>query len=100
MSSPAFSLRSPHNLARATGYAFSPWAFFCMALQQTSLPATKNRPEFSRKRWQRQFLVRANICFGRSNSVAEVTQEIATHSAEETIAWGREFAKRVQAPLM
>jgi len=29
-----------------------------------------------------------------------VPEELLTHSAEETIAWGREFAKRVQAPLM
>jgi len=29
-----------------------------------------------------------------------VAEEILTHSAEETIAWGREFAKRVHAPLM
>jgi tRNA threonylcarbamoyladenosine biosynthesis protein TsaE len=29
-----------------------------------------------------------------------VAEEILTHSAEETIAWGREFAKRLQAPLM
>ena len=27
-------------------------------------------------------------------------EEIVTHSAEETIAWGREFASRVKAPLM
>jgi tRNA threonylcarbamoyladenosine biosynthesis protein TsaE len=29
-----------------------------------------------------------------------VAEEILTHSAEETIAWGREFAKRLRAPLM
>lgn len=34
---------------------------------------------------------------GRSSSVPE---ELLTHSAEETIAWGREFAKRVHAPLL
>lgn len=27
-------------------------------------------------------------------------QEIVTHSAEETTAWGREFAKTLQAPLL
>ena len=27
-------------------------------------------------------------------------EEIVTHSAEETIAWGREFASRVKAPFM
>ena len=32
--------------------------------------------------------------------MAEAAQEIVTHSAEETITWGREFAKRVEAPLM
>jgi len=31
---------------------------------------------------------------------ASVSEEIVTHSAEETIAWGREFASRVKAPLM
>lgn len=29
-----------------------------------------------------------------------MAEEIVTHSAEETIAWGRGFAKRLQAPLM
>jgi tRNA threonylcarbamoyladenosine biosynthesis protein TsaE len=29
-----------------------------------------------------------------------VPEEIVTHSSEETIAWGREFAKRVQAPAL
>jgi len=29
-----------------------------------------------------------------------VSEGIVTHSAEETIAWGREFASRVKAPLM
>ena len=29
-----------------------------------------------------------------------MAEEILTHSAEETIAWGRELAKRVDAPLM
>ena len=29
-----------------------------------------------------------------------MAEEILTHSAEETIAWGREFAKRLRAPLM
>ena len=27
-------------------------------------------------------------------------EEIITHSAEETIAWGRELAKRLQAPVL
>jgi tRNA threonylcarbamoyladenosine biosynthesis protein TsaE len=34
---------------------------------------------------------------GSCNGVAE---EIITHSSEETIAWGREFAKRVNAPAL
>lgn len=29
-----------------------------------------------------------------------MAEEIITHSAEETIQWGREFAKRLKAPLM
>jgi len=29
-----------------------------------------------------------------------VAEELLTHSAEETIAWGREFAARVKAPVM
>lgn len=27
-------------------------------------------------------------------------EEVITHSAEETTAWGREFAKRLQAPML
>ena len=27
-------------------------------------------------------------------------EEVITHSAEETISWGREFAKRLQAPVL
>jgi len=29
-----------------------------------------------------------------------VAEEVITHSAEETIAWGREFAKTLHAPVM
>jgi tRNA threonylcarbamoyladenosine biosynthesis protein TsaE len=29
-----------------------------------------------------------------------VAEEIITHSAEETTSWGREFAKRLQAPVL
>jgi len=29
-----------------------------------------------------------------------VPEEIITHSAEETIRWGREFAKRLKAPVL
>jgi len=29
-----------------------------------------------------------------------VTEEVITHSAEETIAWGRKLAERLQAPLL
>jgi tRNA threonylcarbamoyladenosine biosynthesis protein TsaE len=29
-----------------------------------------------------------------------VTQEIVTHSSEETTRWGREFAKRLTAPVL
>jgi tRNA threonylcarbamoyladenosine biosynthesis protein TsaE len=29
-----------------------------------------------------------------------VAEEIVTHSAEETIRWGREFAKRLEAPVL
>jgi tRNA threonylcarbamoyladenosine biosynthesis protein TsaE len=29
-----------------------------------------------------------------------VLEEIITHSAEETTSWGREFAKRLQAPVL
>src|SRR5215472_9521558 len=44
-----------------------------------------------------EFRAPANISFGRFNSVPE---EIITHSAEETIQWGREFAKRLKAPVL
>lgn len=29
-----------------------------------------------------------------------MTEEVVTHSAEETTQWGREFAKRLRAPLL
>jgi len=29
-----------------------------------------------------------------------VAEEVVTHSAEETIAWGREFSKRLRAPVL
>jgi tRNA threonylcarbamoyladenosine biosynthesis protein TsaE len=29
-----------------------------------------------------------------------VAEEVITHSAEETTAWGREFAKRLRAPVL
>lgn len=29
-----------------------------------------------------------------------MTEEVITHSAEETIAWGRKLAERLQAPLL
>jgi tRNA threonylcarbamoyladenosine biosynthesis protein TsaE len=29
-----------------------------------------------------------------------VAEEVITHSAEETVAWGREFAKRLEAPAL
>lgn len=29
-----------------------------------------------------------------------MTEEIITHSAEETTRWGREFAKRIRAPVL
>jgi len=29
-----------------------------------------------------------------------VTEEVITHSAEETMQWGREFAKRLQPPVL
>jgi tRNA threonylcarbamoyladenosine biosynthesis protein TsaE len=29
-----------------------------------------------------------------------VPEEVITHSADETTAWGREFAKRLQAPVL
>lgn len=39
----------------------------------------------------------ANGSSGKFNSVAE---EIITRSAEETITWGREFAKRLKPPVL
>src|SRR5579863_810889 len=43
------------------------------------------------------FRKRANVSCGRFSSVAE---EIITHSSEETTSWGREFAKRLSAPVL
>jgi tRNA threonylcarbamoyladenosine biosynthesis protein TsaE len=33
-------------------------------------------------------------------SYASVLEEIITHSAEETTSWGREFSKRLNAPVL
>src|SRR5258708_15283494 len=33
-------------------------------------------------------------------SCKRVSEEVITHSAEETTRWGREFAKRLQAPVL
>src|SRR6202158_195316 len=35
-----------------------------------------------------------------SRSYARVAEEIITHSAEETTNWGREFSKRLKAPVL
>jgi tRNA threonylcarbamoyladenosine biosynthesis protein TsaE len=37
---------------------------------------------------------------GLSRSCDSVPEEIITHSAEETTEWGREFAKRLKAPVL
>src|SRR5262249_49943786 len=39
----------------------------------------------------------ATGCF---RSCASVAEEVITHSSEETSAWGREFAKRLKAPVL
>lgn len=43
------------------------------------------------------FLRRGSICLGRYSSVADAT---VTRSAEETTAWGREFAKKLEPPVL
>jgi tRNA threonylcarbamoyladenosine biosynthesis protein TsaE len=43
------------------------------------------------------FRLLVSASYGRFNSVAE---EIVTRSSEETTAWGREFAKRLAAPVL
>src|ERR1700687_1095866 len=35
-----------------------------------------------------------------SRSFVAVAEQVTTHSAEETSAWGREFAKQLQAPVL
>src|SRR5690242_17776682 len=35
-----------------------------------------------------------------SRSCSGVAEEIITHSAEETTRWGREFAKKLQPPVL
>ena len=43
------------------------------------------------------FPVRVNSCY---TSCSGMTEEIITHSAEETIHWGRQFAQRLQPPVL
>jgi len=68
-----------------------------MEQQRTFFLAGKSRPALFRTKSPLRFPTHANIYYGRLSSVVE---EIVTHSAEETIAWGREFASRLQPPLM
>src|SRR5256885_4836686 len=97
MSSPASSPRSPDNSAPAIG--FVSWR---LALIFTAKPRNNRRrgpmlQDNCRAALPLPFPWRATNFFRRFASVPE---EIVTHSAEETIAWGREFASRVKAPLM
>src|SRR5579859_5430551 len=68
-----------------------------MELQRTWRPPRRILPAFSPTRLQNAFRTLASTSFGRFNSVAE---EIITHSPEETANWGREFAKRLSAPVL
>src|SRR5487761_328687 len=68
-----------------------------MEPRRTYCRKNKRRPGFLRTKWRRRFLKLANGCCGRFSSVAEV---IITHSSEETMNWGREFAKRLTAPVL
>src|SRR5215475_141485 len=68
-----------------------------MGQQRTFFRAARSRPASFRNKSPPRFLALANIYCGRFSSVAE---EIVTHSAEETIAWGRGLAQRLKPPLM
>jgi tRNA threonylcarbamoyladenosine biosynthesis protein TsaE len=47
--------------------------------------------------WPQPFPLRAANFF---RSCSGVTEEVITHSAEETTRWGREFAKRLKPPVL
>src|SRR5579885_3521534 len=94
---PASSRRLPGSLGPRIGFACSPSALSCTAAPQIFCLATKIHPAYFHKKLPLRFLSLGKTFSGRFSSVAE---EILTHSAEETIAWGREFAKRLRAPLM
>jgi tRNA threonylcarbamoyladenosine biosynthesis protein TsaE len=54
-------------------------------------------PECWRETWRAEFPLRAR---GFWRSFGAVAEQIITNSAEETTAWGREFAKRLRAPVL
>src|SRR5215469_1920322 len=57
-------------------------------------------PGFSPAKLRSKSRLRANGSCGSYALVAEKAEVFVTHSAEETTAWGREFAKRLKAPAL
>ena len=53
--------------------------------------------ELSQVKWRTRYRMRAENCLRSCRDVPEV---VLTYSAEETMAWGRGFAKKLQAPVL
>src|SRR5581483_11622804 len=105
--SPEFSPASRGNSARRIGPASLRSAWICTGVQRISpstvrtLPACLpgKSPMPCRKRAIasfRSFVTMSESPASRSTAAVEVV----TQSAEETIAWGREFAKTLRAPVL
>ncbi|PYT58132.1 MAG: tRNA (adenosine(37)-N6)-threonylcarbamoyltransferase complex ATPase subunit type 1 TsaE [Acidobacteria bacterium] len=61
-----------------------------------ALPSGK-KPGFSQAKLRTPSLPRIT---GSSRRCVNLVEEIITHSAEETIQWGKEFAKHLKSPLL
>src|SRR3981189_1385016 len=95
--SPAFSLGLRHSSALRIGCASSHWAYIYMALRVHTVPRGTIRPAS----WRAMSLAQFPWCATNSSRrLPTVDEVVETHSSEETIQWGREFAARLMPPLL
>src|ERR1700682_5419161 len=80
-----------------TGRAFFLSAPICTVKQPSSPQKIPTSPACSPQKSPPPFPTRAT---NSSRSRKRVTEEVITHSAEETTRWGREFAKRLKVPVL
>src|SRR6266699_3683383 len=87
----------PRSSAWRIGSARWPLESTCMAGREMKLrPKGKRLPSW-RGRLPRPFLT---LTAALLRSYGRVPEEVITHSAEETTNWGRQFARRVKAPVL